>query len=137
MAGSVVVDSYAWIEYADGSDEGARARQYIEGSSTLFTPAIVVAELADRATRLNRHKDWTASLYPFIRHNSTIVSLDDELANRAGEVKWEMRDSSPEAGLADAIVLATARAQEARVLTGDPDFLAPELTDEVIDITDE
>lgn len=47
-----------------------------------------------------------------------------------------MRESSPEAGLADAIVLATAREHDARVLTGDPNVLVPALADEVIDVTE-
>lgn len=130
----IVVDSYAWVEYAEGSVEGESAREHIEGSEPLVTPAIVVAELADRASRTGREDDWQGRLYPFVRRHTTIHSLDAELANRAGEVKWEMRESSPESGLADAIVLATAREHDARVLTGDPDFLVPALSEEVIDL---
>lgn len=132
---AVVVDSYAWVEYAAGSEEGDRAREYIEGDYALYSPAVVVAELSDRATRTDRRADWDERLFPFIRRQTTIEPLTTELANQAGEVKWELRGSSPEAGLADAIVLATARDHDARVLTGDPDFLVPELTDEVIDVT--
>lgn len=46
-----------------------------------------------------------------------------------------MREASPEVGLANALVLGTTRDVEARVLTGDPDFLVPNLADEVIDCT--
>lgn len=133
----VVVDSFAWVEYADGSVAGEQARTYIEGNDSLYTPAIVVAELSDRATRTDRRDDWLSSLYPFIRRQTTIQPLTPELADLAGAVKWELRDESPEAGLADAIVLATARANDARVLTGDSDFLIPALADEVIDVTTE
>lgn len=131
----VVVDSYAWVEYAEGSEEGARAREYIEGEHALYTPAIVVAELSDRSTRTDRRTAWTESLYPFVRGHTTVVPLTSERADRAGALKWELRETSPEAGLADAIVLGTAREHDARVLTGDPDFLVPALADEVIDVT--
>ena len=54
----------------------------------------------------------------------------------AGKTKWEMREHSPEVELADAVVLATARELDAKVLTGDPDFLVEAFSDEVIDVTD-
>lgn len=132
----MVVDSYAWVEYAAGSEEGRLAQSYIEADHALYTPAIVVAELSDRATRTGRRDEWAETLYPYIRAHTTIVPLDPELADLAGTLKWELREPSPEAGLADAIVLATGRQQEARVMTGDPDFLVPALEDEVIDLTD-
>ncbi|MEF8839767.1 MAG: PIN domain-containing protein [Haloarculaceae archaeon] len=132
---NIVVDSYAWVEYAEGSEEGERARSYVEGETALYTPAVVLAELSDRAARTDRRESWTATLGPFVRGHTTVVPLDADLADRAGQIKWEMRESSPEVGLADAIVLATAREHDARVLTGDPDFLVPALADEVIDVT--
>lgn len=135
MSDAIVVDSYAWVEYAAGSAEGEQAQPYIEGDYLLYTPAIVVAELADRASRTERREACEDDLRPFIRRHTTVIPLDEELADLAGALKWELRGSSPEAGLADAIVLATARSTEARVLTGDPDFLVPVLADEVIDVT--
>lgn len=135
MSDAVVVDSYAWVEYAAGSEEGRRARSYIEADHALYSPAIVIAELSDRATRTGRRDEWVETLYPYIRRHTTIVPLEPELADLAGTLKWKLRESSPEAGLADAIILAIARQQEARVMTGDPDFLVPTLEDEVIDLT--
>lgn len=114
-----------------------RARAFIEGEYALYTPAVVVAELSDRATRQDRQSDRTETLAPYVRRHTTVVPLDVALADRAGRTKWEMRESNPQAGLADAIVLATAREHNARVLTGDPDFLVAVLADEVIDVTSE
>lgn len=133
VAKTIVVDSFAWIEYADGSTAGEIAREYIEGPSSLITPAIVVAELSDKATRTDRRDDWVGRLFPFIRRQTTIAPLTPGLADRAGELKWSLREASPEVGLADALVLATAREAEALVLTGDPDFVVDDLATEVID----
>lgn len=130
----IVVDSYTWVENAEGSAEGEAAREYVEGGAPLVTSAIAVAELADRASRTGRRDDWEETLNPFVRRHTTIHPLDAELTDRAGAMKWEMREDSPEAGLADAIILATAREHDARVLTGDPDFLVPALSDAVIDL---
>lgn len=133
VADTIVVDSFAWIEYADGSRAGENAREFIEGPSSLVTPAIVIAELSEKATRTGRRDDWSERLYPYIRRQTTIAPLTPDLADRAGELKWSLREASPEVGLADALVLATARDAEAKVLTGDPDFLVDDLAEEVID----
>lgn len=133
----VVVDSYAWVEYAEGTPEGAAARAIIEGDARLLTPAIVVGELADRAVREDMKVEWDERLRPFVQHYTTIVPIDAALAERAGHLKWELRDASPETGLADAIILAVARDHDAVVLTGDPDFLLGAHDDEVIDLTDD
>ncbi|MDY6765173.1 MAG: PIN domain-containing protein [Halobacteria archaeon] len=133
---SIVVDSYAWVEYSEGSKEGENAKKYIdEGDYNLYTPSIVVGELSDRATREGMRTDWEEKLLPFIRRQSVVVSVDGAIAERAGRVKWEMREESPQAGLADAIVLSVAREYDAKVLTGDPNFLVDTLSDEVIDVT--
>lgn len=135
MTESVVVDSYAWVEYSEGSDEGRSAREYIEGDYELYTPAVVVAELSDRATREGMRGKWEKELRPFLERQTTVVQLDAETAGKAGKTKWEMRDHAPEDGLADAVVLTTAREHDAKVLTGDPDFLVEALSEEVVDVT--
>lgn len=86
---------------------------------------------------MDRRTAWTETRAPLIRRQSSIVPLDHELADLAGQLNWELRSASPQVGLADAIVLATARVHDARVLTGDPDVLVASLADEVIDITTE
>jgi len=95
----------------------------------------VVAELSDRATREGVRERWERKLRPYVERQTEVVPLDAETAGKAGKKKWEMRDHSPEVGLADAVVLATARQHDARVLTGDPDFLVEPLSDEVVDVT--
>lgn len=135
MTDAVVIDSYAWVEYAEGSKKGERAQTYIESGHNLYTPAVVVAELSDRATREGMREKWKEVLLPFIRRQTTVVAVGLGIAEAAGQTKWEMREESPEVGLADAVVLSVAREHDARVLTGDPDFLVEPLSDEVIDLT--
>jgi predicted nucleic acid-binding protein len=132
----IVVDSYAWIEYAIGSEEGTRARTVIEAADELVTPAIVVAELADRAVRDGVEEQWTTDLWPFIRRHATVVPLDAELARQAGPLKWELRAESPEIGLADAIIAAVAIDHDAAVLTGDPDFIGGATDVDIVDLRD-
>ena len=58
----------------------------------------------------------------FIRAKTTIVSLDDEMAEVAGRISAERRRKIRRWGLVDSCVLATARAKQARVITGDEHF---------------
>jgi predicted nucleic acid-binding protein len=71
-------------------------------------------------------------LRPCIERQTTVVPIEPQVAGEAGKTKWGMREYSPEVGLADAVVLATARELNAKVLTGDPDFLVEAFSDEVI-----
>ena len=45
-----VVDTFAWIEYFNGSEQGKKAKDYIEGEE-IATPSIVIAEFTDKYQR--------------------------------------------------------------------------------------
>jgi len=51
----IVVDSYAWIELFAGSDKGEKVRRkYMEKSEEIYTPDIVLAEMARKYIRCER-----------------------------------------------------------------------------------
>ena len=106
MNARYVLDSWAWYEYFEGSAAGFRIRPYVEeGSASLYTSAISVAELVSAITSL-----------------SAIVAADLAIASSAGRIHSDLRKIYADAGLADAFVVATARRVGAKVLTGDPHF---------------
>ncbi len=113
-----VIDSFAWIEYFVGSKAGELAKKYIEGGESI-TPTIVIAELSEKYTRLKQ--DPTPKLR-FIVLKSRAVALDEETAALAGTINVERKVKVNRWGLADSIVLATARLQKAIVVTGDEHF---------------
>ena len=114
---NVVVDTYAWIEYFKGSAEGATAKKFIEGEFNLLTPSIVIAELSDKY-RLEGIVEWETR-NRFIKLKSKMLVLDDNIADKAGELKQELKKMHADAGLTDAIVMAHAVDNGARILTGD------------------
>ncbi len=83
------------------------------------TPSIVVAELSEKHRRLNRE---FRSKYDFVRSRTSIVPLEEELAKAAGEINFERKKRVRGWGLADSIVLATARRSGFSIVTGDPHF---------------
>ncbi len=115
-----VLDSHAWIEYFQGTKIGEKVRALIE-SKNCITPAIVVAELADKYARENYA--YFEGDMEFIETNSTIAELNITIAKNAGKLKNAVRlKYKTNFGLADAIILATARAAGATVVTGDSHF---------------
>ena len=120
MNARYVVDSWAWYEYFEGSAAGFRIRPYVEeGSASLYTSAISVAELVSKFLRSRREPQPLVSA---ITSLSAIVAADLAIASSAGRIHSDLRKIYADAGLADAFVVATARRVGAKVLTGDPHF---------------
>ncbi len=123
---AVVLDSFAWIEYFNGTSAGEKVQNFLE-TGLVVTPAIVVAELSEKHKRLNRE---FAPKYDFVKARTSIVPLEEELARVAGELNFERKKRVKGWGMADSIVLATARRSGSRIVTGDPHFR--DLTEETI-----
>ena len=119
-----VIDSFAWLEYFAGSRAGAEAKPFIESGKSI-TPTIVIAELTEK---YRREKMAFAPDRDFIIGKTRIISLDTEIAEKAGTLNHERKRVVKRWGLADSMVLATAREHGARIVTGDEHFrdLAPE-----------
>ena len=110
-----VVDASAWLEYfGDGPNAGEFADAIAE-TEHLIVPSITLFEVFKRI-RLQR--DLDAALYAVAQmQRGRVVDLDGNLAVAAAEL-------SAESGLpmADSVILATARAEDATLWTQDADF---------------
>jgi predicted nucleic acid-binding protein len=113
-----VIDSFAWFEYFIGSIRGEKARPFIESGNGI-TPTIVIAELSEKYKRARVPFGDDLS---FISIKTRVLPLDTEIADSAGVLSHERKSKVKRWGLADSIVLATARANEAKVVTGDEHF---------------
>jgi predicted nucleic acid-binding protein len=115
-----VVDSWAWMEYLDGSVPGEKVKQSVgDGDNEIFTHVVSIAEIVSKVRR--RGKDagvaWSA-----ITTNSKIFTLTEKDSEDAGLLHAKIKSKLANFGLADAFVLSAARKLGAKVLTGDPDF---------------
>ncbi len=113
-----VLDTFAWIEYFAGTRQGENARPYVEGGEAI-TPSIVIAEFTDKYQREGMNPTERLS---FIKTKSAVSPLDDGLAESAGMISATRRKEVKGWGLVDSVVLATARAIGAKVVTGDEHF---------------
>ncbi len=110
-----VVDSCAWLEYfADGANADVFGPA-IEATDRLIVPSITVLEVYKVVLR-QRGEDAAIQAVAAMR-NGELIDLDFELSLSAARLA--IQEKLP---LADSVVLATARAQEAIVWTTAADF---------------
>lgn len=110
-----VVDSSGWIEYFTDGPGAAFFAPAIEKVDALIVPAIVVNEVV-RKTLRDAGEAAAQTVLTALRQGR-IVALDETLAISAARLGLAHR-----LPLADAMVLATARAASATLWTQDKDF---------------
>ena len=117
-----IIDSYAWIEYFMGTEPGRKVMEIIDSEiDEKLTPSICLAETY--AKILKTEDEEKAELRrAFIKSRSALVSLTEDLAVDAAKTDVAMKNKVKGWGLADSIVLSTARNRKGTVVTGDQHF---------------
>ncbi len=113
---TVLIDSWAWIEYWRGGPRSSDAGRFVEGEDEALVSAINVAEVYHWVL-LHYDQKVADAKRRAVESRCFVIPLDADLAATAARVKEEER-----LALADSIVLATGRAHRADVVTGDPDL---------------
>jgi predicted nucleic acid-binding protein len=118
-----VIDSYAWLEYFMGTEAGRKAKQIIDAEThEKLTPSICLAETYAKILR-TEDEEKAELRRAFIKSRSALIPLDEDLAVEAARTDVAMKKKVQGWGLADSIVLSTARDRNGKVVTGDPHFL--------------
>lgn len=110
-----VVDSSAWLEYFGDGPNASEFAKAIEHPGALVVPALTLFEVFKRTHQI---ADETSAFdVVAVMMQGRIVDLDAALAIEAAR-------TSVDTGLAmaDSIILATARAEDAVLWTQDPHF---------------
>jgi predicted nucleic acid-binding protein len=120
--GRYVLDSWAWLEYLEGSVTGKKVRdKIVDGKNEIFTHVVSIAEIISKVRR--REKDTDAAWNAIVT-NSKVVGINEIDSREVGLLHAKIKSKSSNFGLADAFVLAAARKLGGKVLTGDPDYAA-------------
>jgi predicted nucleic acid-binding protein len=110
-----VVDSSAWLEYfADGPNANSFSAP-LQDTNNLIVPTICIYEVFKAVLR-QRGEDAALQTAALMKQ-ATAVDLSAGLALQAAKISLEYKIP-----MADSIILATARANEAVVWTRDQDF---------------
>jgi len=123
----IIVDSYAWIEIFAGTAKGEGATKVMDDADELYTPDVVLAEIARKYGREGFERTVIEKRLDRIAEVSQVISIDKEVALASASAFFDLREGAKkkglnEPGLFDAIILGTTRALSAKVLTGDPHF---------------
>lgn len=117
----MLFDTFAWIEYFEGTRLGEQVRQFLEDVPSAYTCPVVLAEVVSKSLR--RYSEQETQRYlDYIRENCAVIHHTEEIGIAAGRIHAEMKQRMPDFGMADAFVLASARDRGVKVLTGDPHF---------------
>jgi len=109
------MDSSGWIEFFTGGPLAERYAAYFAPRYDRITPTIVMYEVYKKIKR--EKGEETALLFSGQLSASPIIQLTESIAYLAGDMS--LRHGL---AMADAIVYATARDQNAQVVTGDADL---------------
>ena len=111
----ILVDSSGWIEFFTGGGNAAKYGSYLETAANVLTPTIVLHEVYKLVKRERTEEE--ALLAAAQMQKTRLVPLSESLALAAADVSLEFR-----LGMADSIVYATARAEDAELVTSDEDL---------------
>ena len=115
----ILIDSSAWIEYLEGSTKGEKVREIFSGDNELYVLNFIISEVISKIKRKNMNEELA---YRAIITNSKVLNLTPRIAKNAGLLHAEMKKKIKDFGLADALILATAREMNMKVLTEDKHF---------------
>ena len=114
---NLVLDSFAWMEFFKGTTRGRKVLELLGcADNRFYTTTGNYYEIYYRLTQ-ECGKIKMEEALAYIRHNTTLLDITEELARMAGEIRLKEGLSA-----IDAFTLAAARANNAKVVTGDRDF---------------
>ena len=113
---TVLVDSWAWIEYWSGGPHADQAGLHIEGEEEAIVSTINLAEIYHWVL-LHYDEKMAEEKVSTVRKRCFIIPVEEEIVIEAAKIKHKTKKA-----LADSIILATAKQVKAKILTGDADF---------------
>ncbi|MDO8625136.1 MAG: type II toxin-antitoxin system VapC family toxin [Candidatus Diapherotrites archaeon] len=115
---NVLIDSSGWIEYFSNGTKASKFSEYIRKAAKKnhFVSTIVLYEVYKKITR-EAGEQAANQAVAHILDATQVIALDERIALHAAQ-------TSIETGLAmgDAIIYATARLHNARIITSDQHF---------------
>jgi len=114
----VILDSFAWIEFFNGTEKGKKVEEKLT-ETMCYTSLIALAEISEFCARSN--KDFN-KFFEKIISVSTILPIDQEISILAGSVNFHRKKKVRDWGMMDSILLSTALIFNLKILTGDKHF---------------
>lgn len=127
-----LLDTWAWIEYFEGSEIGRRVDEKIKSEDQIYTSVVTLAELSDNFHRKDAITGYSwEEIREFVETKTEILPVTPENASKAGKTKTRQRKEMKNFGLMDAIILETARQNDIKLISGDPHLKKQEISFEI------
>jgi len=115
-----LIDTYAWVEYFIGSNKGKVVKKVVEEEKNVIAaPECVLAELKGWAIRESIDFE---ELYTVVRKLSDIQCITTIDWLEAASIRSEMRKTSKDFGMIDALIIAQQKRLGYKIVSGDPHF---------------
>ena len=114
-----LMDSFAIVECFIGTEKGEKVRAIMASKeNTCYLASESIAEVVSSVIR----NGYDPSGAIDVMRNIRLLQLDADTAEDAGRLHVNMRQKVKDFGLIDAVLLAIARKNGLKLLTGDPHF---------------
>ena len=110
-----IVDSSGWLEYFADGENAPFFAPIIEDTGRLIVPVICMYEVFKRL--MTQRGENTALVHIGDMHHGQVADLTASIALQAAKISTELKIA-----MAESIILATARANNATLWTQDVDF---------------
>ena len=126
---TLIIDSYAWIEFLTGGRKGPEVRRRLESVDHLITPDLVLAEVARKFGRDGQSETLVQGHLRAITALSEVAPVTIGGALQTPKAYSDLRAHARRRKLnqpsfADVVILSFARALDGKVLTADAHFEA-------------
>ena len=121
------MDSYAWIEFFEGSEKGRKVLKLLSSADEIITLNLTLTEIARKYLREGADETTIRERLRFIEENSVIVCVDKELSTLGAKAYLELLAKAKSEGkakpsLVDSLLLALSRMHNAKLVTSDEVF---------------
>ena len=113
---TVLLDSWCWIEYFNGTKAGKKIAAYIDSDKHVFISVINLAEVY-KVGLLKRSEKDADEMVTMMMTRSFIIPVEPNMALNAAKINVKKK-----LGLGDALIYASAKAHSLKLVTGDPHF---------------
>lgn len=113
---TVLLDSWCWIEYFEGTKAGKKVSDYIDSDEKLFISVINLAEVYKWSLSKKGEKD-AESIANIMLSRCFIAPVEPTIALNAARLNWKKRW-----GLGDSLIYETAKSHNLQLVSGDPHF---------------
>ena len=115
----MLLDTYAWIEFFIGSEEGKRVEEMIKSGNKIYTCILSLAEIVSWCLRNGENVEEKITV---VKSYSDILDLNETITETGGRINFATRKTVKDFGMIDSLIYATAQTYGLKLLTGDEHF---------------